>query len=151
MSELSGDRGPMARIPYVRSNNRHPGNAVASPQTSPFALVYSRSAGTGNGDSEGDLLGGGVQAGEGEWPTMEGAFRREGQDASGMRRGSCGVTHPSGCLSAFRRWFWIMIYKLRGVYPDAEAWVDWSEDMKEWERSRPTDPVSRRIRGDYDG
>jgi hypothetical protein len=44
-----------------------------------------------------------------------------------------------------------MIYKLRGVYPDAEAWVDWTEDMKEWERSRPTDPVSRRIRGDYDG
>jgi hypothetical protein len=43
-----------------------------------------------------------------------------------------------------------MIYKLRGVYPDAEAWVDWTEEMKEWEQSRPRDPVTRRIRGDYD-
>ncbi len=150
VSELLEPRGPMAGIPFDRCPERHPRRAMETPKASPFALVYSRSPGTGDGDREGDLLGGGVREGAGERPPVEKTFRRERYRTPGLRRRTCGVTDPVACVSAFTRWFWIMVYKLRGIYPDAEAWVDWTHDMKEWEKSRPRDPVTKRLRGDYD-
>jgi hypothetical protein len=150
VSELLDPRGPMAGIPFDRCPERHPRRALETPKASPFALLYRSGAGEGNRDSTGDVLGGRGGAGEAERTAVEGTLRSEPGSAYRMRHGSCGLSHPTACMSAFRRWFWVMIYKLRGVYPDAEAWVDWTYDMKEWEKSQPRDPITKRLRGDYE-
>jgi hypothetical protein len=62
----------------------------------------------------------------------------------------CGLSHPTACVHTIIRRFWIMVYKLRGIYPDAEAWIDWTHDMKEWEESQSRDPITKRLRGDYE-